>query len=107
MSREEFFLHVENTYGSCSSILKVKNTDYSGSSDPFRNFRNLEDFGYSVEEGIVYRMSDKLSRIANLVKRKQQVGEVKDESISDTLKDMINYSAILLAFIESEKPNAN
>lgn len=45
-------------------------------------------------------MGDKLQRIANLLEREAQV---KDESVDDTLKDLANYSLILLAYLVSKR----
>ena len=47
-------------------------------------------------------MSDKLSRIANLLKSEAK-NSVKDESIEDTLIDLANYSIILKILIEDKK----
>ena len=53
----------------------------------------------STEAGIVVRMTDKLSRIANLIK---QDAKVKDESISDTLLDLMNYANILKVYLNNK-----
>ena len=80
--------------------MKAKNTDYSQDGDAFTNFRMATLIGVGVEDGIMIRMSDKLARIANCI-HKGQVA-VKDESVIDTLADMINYSAILLAYLQAK-----
>jgi hypothetical protein len=82
-------------------ILKRKNSDYAGESDSYRNFKFCETLGIcSVEEGIMVRISDKMTRICNLLK---QDAKVKDETIKDTLLDMANYSMILASYIEDKK----
>lgn len=60
-----------------------KNEDYGANEDPFRNFRAFGEFG------ILVRLSDKLARILTYVERGQLT--VKDESVTDTLLDAINY----------------
>jgi hypothetical protein len=84
------------------SIMLSKNHDYAGKdADPFSNFSYCEKLGIcSVEEGILVRMSDKMTRIANLLK---QDAKVVDEKITDTLVDLANYSIILKCYIESKK----
>jgi len=78
-----------------------KNHDYAGEEDSFKNFRMCENMGLcSVETGIMVRMSDKMSRIANLLEKENAV---KDESITDTLIDLANYSIILKCYLEQKK----
>lgn len=82
-------------YNDALDIVKKKNHDYASTEDPFKNFRNSEMVGVRVERGILVRILDKISRISNLIDRD---AKVKDESIEDTLIDVINYSALLLAY---------
>lgn len=89
--------------GEMRDVHDRKNADYSGSDqpDPFRNFRECEDFGVSAFEGVMVRLSDKWMRIKNLARTK--VNAVKDESIEDTLLDMANYSVIALAILREAR----
>lgn len=87
-------------------IAKSKNTDYAGRDgvelNPFANFTRVEALGIcKAEVGFLTRMSDKLSRIASFVDAGTLA--VKDESVQDTLKDLANYSLLMLAFLESKK----
>lgn len=101
MTTEQFLKELENTFANCLTIAKAKNDDYSKSTDPFANFRNVESLGIcSVESGILTRMTDKMARISNLTR---QVAQVKSESIDDTLDDLINYTAILKAYLKSKR----
>jgi len=82
-----------------------KNHDYtngqSAKGSAYANFVQAEALGLcSTEVGMVVRMSDKLIRIATLV---QKVGQVKDESIEDTLLDIINYSVLLAGYLAEKK----
>ncbi|AIY89919.1 nucleotide modification associated domain-containing protein [Geoglobus acetivorans] len=87
----------------CLEIARKKNRDYAGNRSPFHNFELCERLGIcSLEEGILVRMTDKMSRIANLLKKE---ADVRDESIEDTLKDLINYSAILIAYLRTTREN--
>ena len=66
----------------CLILSQKKNADYG--SD------NLKRFG---KQGIIIRMSDKMDRLITLMQRDALI---KDESIEDTAKDMINYAAYLI-----------
>jgi hypothetical protein len=70
-------------------IMHKKNHDYASVSDPYRNFRT---FGLL---GILVRMSDKLARLRTF--EEQGVTKVADESIQDTIVDLINYAVIFEA----------
>ncbi len=102
----ENILHadMEATFKKCMETAKRKNADYAGSSgvvDPYKNFRGSEFVGVSPDRAILVRLMDKMSRVSNLL---SQEAQVKDESIADTLEDMVNYSAILLSYIKNNKP---
>lgn len=82
-------------------IMLSKNHDYSGSVNPFRNFEMVEKLGItSVEQGLLVRMTDKLSRVSNLLGKE---GKVLDEKVEDTLLDLANYAVILKCYMESKK----
>nr|EGQ40473.1 MAG: hypothetical protein J07AB56_12020 [Candidatus Nanosalinarum sp. J07AB56] len=103
MDREEFHEHLTENVEQDLEVLKKKNQDYSRGEDPFQNFRQVEEKGLvSVEEGIAVRMSDKFQRMVNLIESGERA--VEDESLSDTLSDLRNYSNILQVYIEHEKP---
>jgi len=79
-------------------IAVAKNKDYAGSKDPFNNFKQVELLGVTtLEKGILVRMSDKMSRICNLIDKENVV---KDEKITDTLIDLANYCIILKCYLE-------
>jgi hypothetical protein len=84
--------------------IKKKNGDYTDSIDPFKNFYVAEALGVAdAPQALLVRMADKISRIATLTKdgAKQNV---KDESINDTLMDLMNYAAILKELL-ADRPN--
>lgn len=100
MTTKDFLKKLELNQVVALEIMKRKNSDYAGNEDPFRNFKNVEILDVcSTEAGIVVRMTDKLSRIANLIK---QDAKVKDESISDTLLDLMNYANILKVYLNNK-----
>lgn len=101
MTRDEFMklmrLNVEADLG----ISEKKNSDYADSEDPFQNFKGVEHWGIcTVEQGLMVRISDKMQRVSNLLKRE---AAVSDESIVDTLSDARNYLNILQVWIEHGK----
>lgn len=90
MTREDLRLLHENMCENARNLMKAKNVDYATETDIFRNFRM---FG---ELGILVRMSDKLARLRSIMENGRI--EVSDESIKDTLLDIINYSVIFAGY---------
>ena len=82
---------------------RKKNTDYTGdASDPFKNFRMIEEMGVcSAEAGIITRLTDKLMRMSGFVKN--GVLQVQDEKIEDTDVDLAVYSIIFALMVKSKK----
>lgn len=100
MTKQELIKSIAQTYAKGLKIIEKKNQDYAKGNDAFSNFRSAEIIGISAEQAILVRVLDKISRIANLLTKENAV---KDESISDTLIDCINYLAILKSKIENNK----
>jgi len=101
LTTKQFLKRLKELHNEALEITKNKNADYAGIDDPFKNFKIVEELGItSVEEGIMTRMCDKMSRISTLLKKK---ANVKDESIQDSLKDLSNYSLILSVYLENKK----
>lgn len=98
--RNSLIIAVEETFEECLKILVKKNGDYGADNDPYRNFRFAEQLGIGVEKAIMVRMADKLARVSTLLDKK---ASVSDESLEDTLNDLINYSAILIAYRKENK----
>ena len=74
-----------------------KGHDYSGTQD---TLDNLRDFGFL---GVVVRIGDKYKRLKHFCK--QGTLSVKDESIEDTCKDLINYALFALILHRQDKPD--
>lgn len=91
MTREELFKLHETLSSESLELMKRKNADYS-LGNPFGNFMVCEALqAASAEEGIIIRMSDKLSRLVSVMQKGAQV----PESVRDTVLDLINYSVLL------------
>lgn len=100
MNRDEFIKHLEDTYRECVEIVKKKNQDYAKGDDPFSNFRLSKLISIEPKRAILVRLTDKISRISNLLDKPPAVTE---EGLLDTIRDAINYVAILSAFIKDEE----
>jgi len=77
-----------------SEIHSRKNQDY-GNGNPLGNFMGVVPLGVDPFVGVLVRMSDKWSRICTLSQKDGQ-GQVKDESIEDTLLDMAAYALLAI-----------
>lgn len=98
MSDEERFKKILNKM---YETFKAKNADYGDSAH-----KTFEEYGLV---SFLVRMSDKMNRMATLVKKE---AKVKDEKIEDTLGDLANYCVLALLELEKEKeskvnPNAS
>jgi hypothetical protein len=85
-------------------LMRQKNHDYAGRSgnDPFANFRRTEQMGVcTTEQGFLVRLTDKLSRLATFCEGGDLL--VKDESVADTLVDVINYAVLFGAYLDEQK----
>jgi hypothetical protein len=101
MTKEEYFQFSEQFFKDCLEISKKKNSDYTGGNDdPFANFKAIEVLGGSVEFGFLTRMMDKMKRVGSFVE--QGTLQVKDESVTDSLQDLANYSCLLAGYIKSK-----
>ncbi len=76
-------------------LMEKKNHDYASPQDPYRNFRL-----YGIL-GVLVRLGDKQARLMSFVE--QQTLKVGDESIRDTVKDIINYAVIFLGMLEESQ----
>jgi len=86
-------------------LMRRKNHDYSGGKNiesPFLNFTRVESMGItSTEKGFLVRLIDKISRLSTFCEG--GTFEVDEESLRDTVLDVINYSILLYAY-SSSKP---
>lgn len=87
-------------------ITKRKGQDYSPGDDPYKNFRLCGHIcGVDVPNGILVRISDKLSRIKALIDRPGYEAAVADEKLTDTIADLMVYSNILLTWFQLGQPS--
>ena len=101
MNSKELFDYQSDFFGKCISLTKSKNHDYtSASDDALSNFKVVQQYGITPEQGLLTRMSDKMMRIATFINKGTL--KVDDEKIQDTLQDLANYASLLGAYIESK-----
>ena len=89
-------------------LMQRKNADYAGrgGDEPFANFTRCESMGIcKTESGMLVRMTDKMSRLSSFVE--SGTLSVKDESVEDTCLDLINYSVLFYAYLQSKKEKTN
>ena len=101
MNQQELFeFHIHMT-GNALRLCRIKNNDYASGGtageNPFANFSRVEDMGItSTEQGFLVRMTDKMSRLSTFTRAGKL--EVADESVEDTLLDLINYAVLFAAY---------
>lgn len=87
---------VETILNEIRNIIVKKNKDYGSS---FKT--TVDKYGRTV---YAIRLNDKINRFEQLLKTS---GEVKDESIEDTLKDLIGYATLILIDMEERNGKCN
>jgi len=115
------YLHTDDTdYKLLLKTTLKKSHDYTGDRDFLANFIsfskhstivlglandgaiiNTEDF-YATVLGFVFRMGDKIGRIITF--HNQNKLDLKDESVYDSILDLINYCIILRSYLMRIKP---
>ena len=101
-SKEDYLEYQQNLLAKCIDLSQKKNADYTGATDDaFANFRNSEIVGVSVEKGMLVRLMDKISRVKSFIDKGELM--VKDESVEDTIMDIINYACLLGGYINETK----
>lgn len=90
--RERYLNTFKELVDEMYALTQRKNADYAGEEDPFKNFREFGTTGFLV------RMSDKWSRIRNLLSS-GKAPAVKDEKVEDTLLDLATYSILLICWL--------
>ena len=77
-----------------TELYRKKNHDYGDSYH-----KSFQKWGWPM---VAIRLEDKLNRFETLIKSE---GEVKDETMRDTLLDLANYS--IMAILELDKERSN
>lgn len=100
MNNTEFKDKVDQILEMVGNLLVCKNNAYSGKDDVLSNFNN--GIGHPIL-GIAIRMSDKMMRLKTLLNAKGLDIDVSygDESIRDTVADLIGYGVLFLIVNDS------
>jgi len=101
-NQEEFLKRFKEITDKMLEITTAKNKDYSGSNLAFKNFETinfLTDWKITAEQWFLVRMTDKISRIANLIDTENAVA---DEKITDTLLDLATYAILFKIYLDTK-----
>lgn len=79
-------------------VIEAKIKDY-GYRSGYEAFRSSVILGIPPMRGVLIRMLDKLIRINNLIEKDP---DVSNESLEDTIIDIVNYAA-LLSYLNEER----
>lgn len=100
MTTEELLQMHEDLCRKARELMTKKNADYTGGGGRFANFDSSQMYNVHRVTGALIRMNDKAQRINSFVVQGLQV---KDESVEDTIVDLINYAVLIAGMIAEEK----
>lgn len=104
MDRTELLKNHQELCRKAYELMQRKNHDYAGrgGESPFANFTRCESMGIcTTEQGFLVRMTDKMSRLSSFVEA--GVLKVKDESVEDTILDIINYAVLFRSYLQERE----
>lgn len=85
--------YVESILSQCQTVMTSKANDYAEVTNRWSNFEESAHMaGIAPEQSIIVLMGVKLSRLRQLTVNNK---EVKNESMDDSILDLINYALIL------------
>ena len=94
-TREEFLTAVENEFLEAIELMRSKNQDYAPDSNGMGNLGECEELGLcDSEDGVLIRITDKWSRVRNLMPNRGATVSVSDESFEGTIRDLAVYCLI-------------
>lgn len=85
--------------GEIADLHDRKQMDYGRGDDPFANINASAEFGVKPWIGAYIRLNDKIARIKSFIEK----GKLVNESLEDSLRDIVVYGAIALVLYEKEK----
>lgn len=80
-----------------------KQKDYGSDTDPFANVRSGQDFGIAPWINAASRLNDKVVRIKSFIRN----GDLANESLEDSFRDIAVYAIIALVLREEECSNTS
>lgn len=104
--KTDFSTFVQDTqalFDRCIELMRNKSNDYAEGGDAFLNFKNAAQIaGISPEQTLLTLLGMKISRLTQLVSKGKKA---KNESVEDTLLDLINYVVLLRGMIKEQENN--
>lgn len=110
-SLEAVIAHHKGICDDARSLIVKKGADYNRAAqktgNTLFNLQVAEIVGItdSTTQSILVRLSDKFMRLVSLTKEPHTEAEVKDESVRDTVVDLINYAAYLYIMWQEAREN--
>jgi hypothetical protein len=105
ITRDQLLKMHDSITDAARNIMEAKNRDYAGgTADVFANFRGALFLGIEPELGLLMRCMDKFQRIRAFVTTGTLA--VKDESVQDAVRDVINYMILLAGLIDERRLGA-
>lgn len=93
LENKDFESFVDSILGQCKAVMSAKKNDYAENNNRYSNFEESSKIaGISPEQSIIVLMGVKLARLRQLTVNNK---EVKNESMDDSILDLINYALIL------------
>lgn len=99
-SKQDLFNLHDEICRDAKAIMLLKNQDYAN-GDTFGNLRMASAIGIDPVLGILLRCMDKLARVRSFVESGSLV--VKDESVRDSLVDIVNYAILAAGMIQERQ----
>ncbi len=106
LQKTDFSSFVQDTqvlFDRCIDLMRSKSNDYAEGGDAFLNFKTAAQIaGISPEQTLLTLLGMKMSRLTQLISKGKKA---KNESVEDTMLDIINYVVLLRGMMhEQENP---
>lgn len=99
--REKFYKFAKEFYEEAFAIIQKKNDDYSQENNPFANFEfTASASGIKTEQVFLMQIANKLARMRECLNKPILV---LDETLTDTLQDMLNYCVLMAGYINKRE----
>ena len=104
LQKTDFSSFVQDTqalFDRCVELMRSKSNDYAEGGDAFLNFKTAAQIaGISPEQTLLTLLGMKLSRLTQLISKGKKA---KNESVEDTLLDLINYVVLLRGMLREQE----
>ena len=89
----------------CLEVMRAKANDYADGQDAFLNFKVAAQVaGISPDQTLLVLLGMKISRLTQLVGKGKKA---KNESVDDTLLDIINYVLLLRGMLKEQRTESS